>query len=55
MSYRLSVSRSLTEASSWRRQGILPPFKKIANIEGLTGEQLLSLLNQRAEKGDTPQ
>jgi hypothetical protein len=31
----------------WRRDGVLPPFTKIGGVEGLTGEQVQRLLEQR--------
>jgi hypothetical protein len=31
----------------WRKAGLLPPFVKIGNIEGLTGEQILRIYAQR--------
>jgi hypothetical protein len=34
----------------WRKQGILPPFVTVGGIEGLTGEQLQTLLAQRREE-----
>jgi hypothetical protein len=28
----------------WRKAGVLPPFKEIAGVRGLTGKQLAKLL-----------
>jgi hypothetical protein len=31
----------------WRKEGLLPPFVRVGRCEGLTGEQLQRLLEQR--------
>jgi expansin (peptidoglycan-binding protein) len=31
----------------WRKQGRLPPFTRVAGVEGLTGQQILDLYAQQ--------
>jgi hypothetical protein len=41
--------------AKWRKQGLLPPFTKIAGVEGLTGQQILDFYatqQQRKERSD---
>ena len=34
----------------WKRDGKLPPFKEVCGIEGLTGQQVMTLLKVETEE-----